>query len=54
MSTTGLAPDTVTFLAGIDADAPPAREPDSVALTRIGMVSTWQFDTSDPLRVSPA
>jgi hypothetical protein len=49
-----VTPDNVTFRAGIDADAPPAREPDSVALTRIGMVSTWQFDTSDPLRVSPA
>jgi hypothetical protein len=24
-------------------------EPESVALTRIGMVSTWHFDVGDPV-----
>lgn len=44
--------DRVTFQAGIDTTAPVASEPDAVALTRIGMVGTWQFDTSDRLAMS--
>jgi hypothetical protein len=46
--------DRITFRAGIDPAATPTAEPDSVALTRIGMVSTWQFDISDPVRASHA
>ncbi len=30
----------------------PAAEPDAVALGRIGMVATWSFDVSDPVRAS--
>jgi hypothetical protein len=44
-----VTPDGVTFRASIDPTAPPMPEPGSVALTRIGMVSTWHFDISDPV-----
>ncbi|MBV8951143.1 MAG: hypothetical protein JOZ99_09730, partial [Actinobacteria bacterium] len=35
----------VAFRARIDGSAEPVAEPDSVALARIGMASTWHFDT---------
>jgi hypothetical protein len=41
--------DRVTFRASIDPTAEPMPEPESVALTRIGMVSTWHFDVGDPV-----
>lgn len=44
--------DRVSFRAGIDPAAEPAREPDAVALSRIGMVSTWSFDVADPVRAT--
>jgi hypothetical protein len=47
-----VAADGVTFRVHIDPDRPKATEPDPVALTRIGMVSTWHFDVSDPVRMS--
>ncbi|HEX4776398.1 MAG TPA: hypothetical protein VFW74_06480 [Acidimicrobiia bacterium] len=42
--------DTASFdvLLGGEAGA----EPDAVALVRIGMVATWSFDVSDPVRVN--
>ncbi len=42
--------DRVSFRAGVDQAAQPVREPDVVALSRIGMVSTWSFDVADPVR----
>ena len=31
----------------VDPEAEPAPEPDAVALVRIGIVSVWDFDTTD-------
>lgn len=39
----------VVFDLVLDPAAEPAAEPDAVALVRIGMVSTWNFDTTDRL-----
>jgi hypothetical protein len=49
-----VATDRVSFRARIHPDGPKAPEPDPVALTRIGMVATWHFDVSDPVRLSRA
>ena len=44
--------DAVSFVATIDPTATPAPEPDVVALSRIGMVSGWSFDTTDRVPVA--
>jgi len=42
-----VAGDEVRFAVTVDPDGAPAAEPDAAALVRIGMVSVWDFDTTD-------
>ena len=44
--------DRVRFGVTVDEEAAPAAEPDAVALVRIGMVSVWNFDTTDRVATS--
>ncbi len=42
-----VAGDEVRFAVTVEPDGAPAAEPDAAALVRIGMVSVWDFDTTD-------
>ena len=36
--------DRISFDVDVDTDREPVREPDAVAIAKIGMVASWSFD----------